>query len=219
MRQISRFSHNCTPTNSQLLQRLYRPRLPRPGKDHVHNNVRPRANHNSTNTHLNGPKPLSFSERMKKLSREYGYAALGVYLGLSAIDLPLCYLGVSWAGADKVAAVEHWVVERFWQLVEIALPNIRAGDQTAGGDAGQDQSIQESMREGDASWGADKAQAKSKGIDASFWAQFALAYAIHKSFIFIRVPLTAAITPKVVKKLRSWGWNIGKAKPKPVKTE
>ena len=40
--------------------------------------------------------------------------------------------------------------------------------------------------------------------------QLALAYAIHKSFIFIRVPLAAAVTPKVVKVLRSWGWNIGK---------
>jgi hypothetical protein len=39
--------------------------------------------------------------------------------------------------------------------------------------------------------------------------QLALAYAIHKSFIFVRVPLTAAITPKVVKVLRSWGWKIG----------
>ena len=47
--------------------------------------------------------------------------------------------------------------------------------------------------------------------------QLALAYAIHKSFIFIRVPLTAAITPKVVKVLRSWGWQIGKKKVKQVK--
>lgn len=47
------------------------------------------------------------------------------------------------------------------------------------------------------------------------WTQLALAYAIHKSFIFIRVPLTAAITPKVVKTLRGWGWNIGKRRPKP----
>jgi hypothetical protein len=38
----------------------------------------------------------------------------------------------------------------------------------------------------------------------------ALAYALHKSFIFIRVPITAAITPKVVRTLRGWGWNIGK---------
>jgi hypothetical protein len=44
--------------------------------------------------------------------------------------------------------------------------------------------------------------------------QLALAYAIHKSFIFVRVPLTAAITPKVVKILRSWGWNIGKRRSK-----
>ena len=42
------------------------------------------------------------------------------------------------------------------------------------------------------------------------WTQLALAYAIHKSFIFVRVPLTAAVTPKVVKTLRSWGWDIGK---------
>ena len=50
-----------------------------------------------------------------------------------------------------------------------------------------------------------------KGI----WTQLALAYAIHKSFIFVRVPLTAAVTPKVVKTLRGWGWNIGK---RPVKS-
>lgn len=40
--------------------------------------------------------------------------------------------------------------------------------------------------------------------------QLALAYAIHKSFIFVRVPLTAAILPKVVRVLRGWGWEIGK---------
>jgi hypothetical protein len=43
-----------------------------------------------------------------------------------------------------------------------------------------------------------------------------LAYAIHKSFIFLRVPLTAAVTPKVVRTLRSWGWNIGKMPKKKV---
>ncbi len=47
--------------------------------------------------------------------------------------------------------------------------------------------------------------------------QLALAYAIHKTFIFIRVPLTAAITPKVVKVLRGWGWDIGKRTTKEAK--
>jgi hypothetical protein len=47
--------------------------------------------------------------------------------------------------------------------------------------------------------------------------QLALAYAIHKSFIFIRVPVAAAVTPKVVKILRGWGWDIGKRTTKEAK--
>jgi hypothetical protein len=48
----------------------------------------------------------------------------------------------------------------------------------------------------------------------AIWTQLGLAYIVHKSFIFVRVPLTAAVLPKVVKTLRSWGYNIGKKKPK-----
>lgn len=60
-----------------------------------------------------------------------------------------------------------------------------------------------------AGWGVEEAEEKNKK-DASLGTQLALAYAIHKSFIFVRVPLTAAITPKVVRTLRGWGWDIGK---------
>lgn len=53
------------------------------------------------------------------------------------------------------------------------------------------------------------------GGGLGIWTQLALAYAIHKSlFIFVRVPLTVAFTPKIVKTLRGWGWNIGKKTPK-----
>jgi hypothetical protein len=52
----------------------------------------------------------------------------------------------------------------------------------------------------------------------AIWTQLGLAYIVHKSFIFLRVPLTAAVLPKVVKTLRSWGYNIGKKKPKASKT-
>lgn len=52
---------------------------------------------------------------------------------------------------------------------------------------------------------------------SGIWTQLALAYAIHKSFIFIRIPIAAAVTPKVVKILRGWGWDIGKRRPKGVK--
>ena len=52
--------------------------------------------------------------------------------------------------------------------------------------------------------------------ELGIWTQLALAYAIHKSFIFVRIPLTAAVTPKVVRVLRGWGWDIGKRKSKSV---
>ena len=45
---------------------------------------------------------------------------------------------------------------------------------------------------------------------AAIWTQLTVAYVIHKSFIFVRVPLTAALLPKVVKTLRKWGYNVGK---------
>lgn len=50
-------------------------------------------------------------------------------------------------------------------------------------------------------------------IFVALWTQLALAYAVHKSLIFFRIPLTAAILPKVAKTLRKWGWNVGKPKP------
>lgn len=62
-----------------------------------------------------------------------------------------------------------------------------------------------------------QAEALNERSDASIWTQLALAYAIHKSFIFVRVPLTVAVTPRVVKVLRGWGWDIGKRRPKEVR--
>ncbi|TVY88763.1 putative N-terminal acetyltransferase [Lachnellula willkommii] len=67
-----------------------------------------------------------------------------------------------------------------------------------------------------AGWGVEEAEEKNK-MDASLATQLALAYAIHKSFIFIRVPIAVAVTPKVVKVLRGWGWDIGKRTTKEAK--
>ncbi|RMZ76756.1 hypothetical protein DV737_g4669, partial [Chaetothyriales sp. CBS 132003] len=123
--------------------------------------------------------PLSLSQRLKKLSREYGWAAVGVYFTLSALDFPFCFLAVRTLGTDRIGHWEHVIVSRI-------------------DDA--EQHVDHGYKE---------AEAANRGSNASIWTQLALAYAIHKSFIFLRVPLTAAVTPKVVKTLRGWGWNIG----------
>lgn len=160
---------------------------------------------------LGSPEPpLSLSQRLKKLSREYGWSALGVYLLLSALDFPFCFLAVRTLGTERIAHWEHVVVEGFWSLVHLVMPD--AGKQSKA-------AAEAVAEEGTATWTqeVDEADARNKGEGASIWTQLALAYAIHKSFIFIRVPLTAAVTPKVVKVLRSWGWDIGKRRPKPPK--
>lgn len=47
-------------------------------------------------------EPASLSARLRKLSREYGWSAVGVYLALSALDFPFCYLLVRYLGTDLI---------------------------------------------------------------------------------------------------------------------
>lgn len=47
-------------------------------------------------------RPLTLSERLKKLSREYGWTAVGVYLALSVLDFPFCFLLVRVVGTEKI---------------------------------------------------------------------------------------------------------------------
>ena len=73
--------------------------------------------------HLNSPEPsLSLSQRFKKLSREYGWSALGVYLLLTALDLPFCFLAVRWLGTERIGHWEHVIVAWFWKMVPYPLP-------------------------------------------------------------------------------------------------
>ncbi|KAJ6094688.1 hypothetical protein N7467_002201 [Penicillium canescens] len=142
------------------------------------------------------PEKESLSQRLKKLSREYGWSALGVYLALSALDFPFCFAAVRLLGVERIGYWEHIAVEFLKDRFKGVWPRVQAG-------------------EGEGDGQGQLAQAEERNQEeASIWTQLALAYAIHKSFIFIRVPLTAAVTPKVVKTLRGWGWNIGKRKPK-----
>jgi len=155
---------------------------------------------------------------MRKLSREYGWSALGVYLALSALDFPFCYLLVRYLGTDRIGEWEHSIVSNVKRIIPDSIKNIwhewRVSVMAAerGMTGGEQINKQVEM----AGWGVEEADERNKK-DASLATQLALAYAIHKSFMFIRVPLTAAVTPKVVKVLRDWGWDIGKRTTKEAK--
>lgn len=160
----------------------------------------PNPNPNPT-PELGSPEAsLSLSQRLRKLSREYGYTALGVYMGLLVLDFPFCFLAVQYLGADRIGRYEHVVVENLKNIVRIPFPGVLETKDTQEATA-----TAEEVKEQDAQ--------VQKG-EATIWTQLALAFVIHKSFIFARVPLTAALTPKVVKTLRGWGWDIGKRRPK-----
>ncbi|OAQ61971.1 peptide alpha-N-acetyltransferase [Pochonia chlamydosporia 170] len=164
------------------------------------------------NTTQNGTQEkLTLSQRLKRLSKEYGWSAVGVYLTLSVLDFPFCFLLVRVVGTDTIGKIEHYVVSTVKQFIPESVRqkwheywrSIKSKEvETLGND-----NISDGVEM--AGWGVEEAQERNKE-EASLGTQLALAYAIHKSFIFLRVPLTAAVTPKVVKVLRSWGWNIGK---------
>lgn len=62
--------------------------------------------------HLNSPSPsLSLSQRLQKLSREYGWSAFGVYLLLTALDFPFCFAAVRYLGTDRIGRYEHVALE------------------------------------------------------------------------------------------------------------
>ncbi|KAI0108218.1 hypothetical protein F4814DRAFT_451499 [Daldinia grandis] len=156
-------------------------------------------------------EPQGLTARLKKLSREYGWAALGVYLGLTVLDFPFCFLLVRSVGTDRIGAIEDWVVSNVSKLIPQSIRTkwreYRQALKEAEKENLGDTEISEDVEM--AGWGVEEAEKRHKA-EASLGTQLALAYAVHKSFIFLRVPLTAAITPKVVKVLRSWGWKIGK---------
>ena len=109
-----------------------------------------------------------------------------MYGVVSVVDYGCCFIAVRALGTDRISAYEHSAIEYIADKTGWKWRKSPQGDNVDNG--------------------------TGKLATASIWTQLALAYGIHKLLIFIRVPFTAAITPPVVKKLRSMGWNIGRPK-------
>lgn len=65
---------------------------------------------------------LSLSQRLRKLSREYGWSALGVYLLLTALDFPFCFAAVRMLGTDRIGHWEHVALSHIKAWVKWPLP-------------------------------------------------------------------------------------------------
>ncbi len=101
--------------------------------------------HNPT-PHLGSPEPApSVSQRLKKLSREYGWTAVAVYLGLSLIDFPLCFIAVRLLGTDRIGHYEEVVKNALWSVVRLVIPD--AG-KTPVDPGAEETTIEATVREG-----------------------------------------------------------------------
>ena len=113
------------------------PRQPRRYQTNQRNaGARPRPDLTSQ---LGSPPPqpsLTLSERFRKLSREYGWTALGVYVALSALDFPICFLAVRTLGTQRIAEWEQVIIRGFWTVASLPFPGgeeqVRAVFQSAG---------------------------------------------------------------------------------------
>lgn len=109
-------------------------------------------------------EPQSLSARLRKLSREYGWAALGVYLGLSVLDFPFCFLLVRMVGTDRIAEVEHWVMAGIKRVVPESVKQrwheYRAAFKDAEREELGDNHVSEDVEK--VGWGVEKAQERHK---------------------------------------------------------
>ena len=86
------------------------------------------------------PQARTLSNRLKDLSRKYGWAAVGVYFGLSILDFPLCFMAVRLVGAERIGEWERRLVSRFWDVVGAVVPSVqRRGESTADGDGAREE--------------------------------------------------------------------------------
>lgn len=128
----------------------------------------------------------SFSSRLRRLLRENGKVALGVYLGLSLVDFSLTFLAVYSLGAEHVHAAEDWVLRNLdWRRKKDSEVVRKVGEWA------EKKQLQQLERQ---------EQAQDKAAGSALWTTALLAYTIHKTALLpFRVGVTAAVTPAVVR--------------------
>ncbi|KNE55199.1 hypothetical protein AMAG_01115 [Allomyces macrogynus ATCC 38327] len=137
--------------------------------------------------------PAKKPSKLRQLFKDYGRPAFFVYMAISTIDLSLSFVAV-YSGVDVeklVDTAKAYLTQ--WGLWEFAV------DQ-------DDVDELHGLNHPDGEVSAPAAPATTNGKNQSLLTTFLIAYAFHKLLLPIRVPITVAVTPAVVRYLRRWGW-------------
>ncbi|KAI7905458.1 uncharacterized protein BX663DRAFT_499784 [Cokeromyces recurvatus] len=127
---------------------------------------------------VNIPPPQPKLSKTRQFIKKYGYVGLSVYLIIGAIDLSTTMAVISIKGADRVKEAEHYVTNKVKNWIGLSTV----------GKKNNHELIQQQTK-------------------PSLTSIFVIAYGIHKTILLpLRLSLTAAITPAVVRKLTRLGW-------------
>ncbi|KAI8342221.1 hypothetical protein BD560DRAFT_412020 [Blakeslea trispora] len=137
------------------------------------------------------------TSKLKELTKKYGAVGVLVYLGVGCVDLGITFGVIQLAGLDKVKAIEKGVMDVVYSTGEKIGYKPKGREETEIVDQPTD-------------------------TPPSIASVFLLAYGIHKTLLLpVRLTITAAITPAVVRKLHQLGWTryfprlLGAVTPKP----
>nr|XP_019050915.1 hypothetical protein I302_01358 [Kwoniella bestiolae CBS 10118]OCF29845.1 hypothetical protein I302_01358 [Kwoniella bestiolae CBS 10118] len=155
----------------------------------------------SSNSNQSESEPSGVTGKLKLLFKKYGWYALGIYTLLSTVDCSLTFIAVHTLGAEKIEPIFDGVIQfyRVRRYGEDEAENMKKIDEEK-----KEQEIERAKLDGSVE------KEKNKWFGKTFWAELALAYAIHKTLLLpVRAGLTVAWTPKIVNWLTSRGW-VGK---------
>jgi N-terminal acetyltransferase 2 len=132
---------------------------------------------------------LPLTTRLKILIKSYGWYALGVYFVLTVVDFSIAFAAVNLLGAAQVGRATAYVKGAVLDMIHGAGIGVSSEDSPDSAINGRES----------ANGGA--------GGNEGLYAMIVLAYTVHKTlFMPIRVGLTMAITPKLVRWLRTRGF-------------
>ena len=160
------------------------------------------ALHTSPPGHKVLPKaaaPLPKGARAGSMFSRYGYPGIAVYFTISALDLAILFGLVHTLGEEKVIELENAGKD----YLGIGKPSDR---DTYGGriDDSDDIGITKKPQ-------PPVPTPENHRNKTTLFTEFGIAYAVHRSLFFVRLPLTLVITPAVVNILQKRGYKIGQA--------
>jgi N-terminal acetyltransferase 2 len=110
------------PTGPRAFSTTARRLASRPDPNKPVQNPAPGANPAPPSSSAAAAASPTLGQRMRTLTREYGWSAAGVYLFLTAVDLPFCFLAVRWAGTERIGEWEKSIVEWVKRASPVQIP-------------------------------------------------------------------------------------------------